>query len=284
MKKTLVAAGMLSGAFLAVHSAWAISGEELARRQARSVHLQYSPTAANAVSARGTVTVTETQTNTYFCILAWDCGYCGIQDLGRRGRILIFSVWDPVDQMDFAARPEDVKEELRAKVLYAREDVDVARFGGEGTGARTMTQVGWEVGKPVSVRIDAEPDGTNRTAYTCRYLNPESGEWERIASVSTLLHEGRARGINRLYSFVEDFWRNYHSATLVRRAEFSGIETQAAGTEAWTKATAANFTADGTPSNAIDAGPAGKGGFFLQTGGSTTNAHVRLWGRVSAEL
>lgn len=276
MKRTLV----LCSALLALHSVFAISGEELAKRQARSVHLKYAPTVPSAESVRGTVRVVETQTNTYYCILGWHNGYCGIQDLGARGRILIFSVWDPVDHEDGQKRTEAEKEELMAKILYARRDVDAARFGGEGTGARTMTQIGWKVGEPVTVRIDAAPDGTNRTAFTCYVKYPKTAEWEKIATISSRLREGRVLGINGIYSFVEDFWRNYHSATLSRRAEYFDIMSRAAGSAEWVRATSARFTADGTPSNAIDAGVSENGSFFLQTGGATTNAHVRLRDRM----
>ena len=248
-----------------------------AKRQARSVHLFYQPAVSNAAAAVGTVTVTESQTNSYYCVLGWDCGYCGIQDLGPWGNILIFSVWDPGNQHDYHARPDRVKEELRAKVLFARKGVDVARFGGEGTGARTITPIGWKVGEPVTVRVEAAPDGTNRTAYTCFYKNPADGEWQRIAAVSTLKHAGRARGLNGVYSFVEDFWRNGFSARRSRRAEFSGVATRGGDSETWVPATRARFTADSTPSAAIDAGRAPNGAFFLQTGGATTNAHARLY-------
>lgn len=251
-----------------------LSGEDLARRQARSVHLRYDPTERNADAVRGVVTVTEVQTNSYYCLFGWDCGYCGIQDVNGR-RVLIFSVWDPGDPMDFAAHPDQVAHDVRAKVLYAKEGVDVARFGGEGTGARTMTETGWKVGDHVAIQIEAKPDGEDRTAFTCRARNLKTGAWETLATVSTIRHETRACGINGIYSFVEDFWRNGHSATLSRRAEFSRIETRSPTTKKWLKAERAFFTGDGTPSLAIDAGLAPRG-FFLQTGGATTNAQTRL--------
>lgn len=251
--------------------------EDLAKRQARSVHLVYSPGERNLTSIKGTVTVTETQTNTYFCLFGWDCGYCGIQDKGEQGKVLIFSVWDPVDPTDYTARPENVKEEIRAKVLYANPEADVARFGGEGTGARTMTPFDWQVGEPVSMRVDAAPDGTNRTAYTCSYKNPANGEWTKLATLSTLCYPGHAQGLDGIYSFVEDFARNYKSAKLSRRAEFSHIAYKKSVPSEWRPITRAMFSADMTPSNTIDAGRTETGSFFLKTGGDTVNSHTRLW-------
>lgn len=250
---------------------------ELAKRQARSVHLVYSPGERNLASIKGTVTVTESQVNSYYCLYGWDCGYCGIQDKGENGRILIFSVWDPVDPTDMTAKPENVKEELRAKVLYANPDAEVARFGGEGTGARTMTPIGWKVGEPVTIRIDAALDGTNRTAYSCSYKDLKSGAWTKIATLSTLRYPGHARDLDGLYSFVEDFGRNYKSAQVSRRAEFSHLAFKKRPDSEWRPISKAMFSADVTPSLTIDAGRTETGAFFLQTGGATTNAHTRLW-------
>lgn len=277
MKKLMMAAmTMAAGVALAAN---APDPKDLAKRQARSVHLQYAQPAKNAVSARGSVTVIESQAGSYFCLFGWDCGYCGIQDLGERGRVIIFSVWDPVDPFDFAAKPDDVKEELRAKVLYSHPVVNIARFGGEGTGARTMAGFNWKEGESVSIQIDSAPDGTNRTAYTCSVLTEEG--WIKLSTVSTLKHGGNARGINGLYSFVEDFRRDYASAKVSRCAEYGNIEVKATADGEWLPITRAVFTADQTPSLAIDAGRAENGNFFLMTGGKTENKHARLWSLIN---
>jgi len=277
MKKRTIVSLILSAMVLGVY---ALTGEELARRQARSVHLTYRPTVPNADAAMATGTVTETQTNSYFMILGWDCGYCGVQDSSRYGRIFIFSVWDPGNPFDFRADPTKVHDDNRAKVLYAAPGVDVARFGGEGTGARTITDIGWKVGEPVSVRIESAAHGTNRTAFTCFVRKASDTGWRKIASVSTLKNPDRAQGLNQIHSFVEDFWRNGISASLSRRAEFSDIATRRDGDAGWTYATDAWFTGDSTQSEAVDAGALGARRFFLQTGGATTNATTRLFTNV----
>lgn len=79
--------------FFAAFTAFAApTAEEVAKRQARSVHLVYDTNGNGATAAMGTVKVTETQTNSYYSVLGWDCGYCGIQDSTAHGKILIFSV------------------------------------------------------------------------------------------------------------------------------------------------------------------------------------------------
>ena len=257
------------------------SPEELVKRQARSVHLYYADCPKTGVtSAVSTVTVRKSYPGTYFAALVWDTGYCGIQDLMDGARVVIFSVWDPVDPFDFSARPETVQEDLRAKVLYADPLMDVARFGGEGSGARTMAGLAWKEGQPVTFKVDSEADGETRMKYTCSIkLGEDAGDWYKLATISTIRSKDRGLGITSLYSFVEDFRRNYESAKNDRRAEFSNILLFYDGN--WHKAQNAYFSADNTPSTNIDAGRIPEtGAFFLATGGATTNATTQLWQRI----
>lgn len=258
-----------------------LSPEELVKRQARSVHLYYAECPRSGVdSAVATVTVRKSCPGSYFAALVWDTGYCGIQDLAEDARVVIFSVWDPVDPFDFSAKPDAVKEELRAKVLYADPVMDVARFGGEGTGARTMAGFSWKENVPVSFKVDSEPDGEQRTKYTCSIRLSDFGEeWYKLATISTIRSKDSGHGIKTLYSFVEDFRRDYESAKNDRRAEFSDINVLYDGK--WHKVNSAFFSADDTPSKNIDAGKiAETGAFFLATGGATTNATTTLWQRI----
>ena len=242
-------------------------------RQARSVHLNYAPLAPAATAVEGTVTVVETHPGTYFSIICCDRGYCGVQDLGPAGHVFIFSVWDPGDPMDLSARADQVAEDIRAKIVYCAPGTEASRFGGEGTGAKTLTKFGWKPGEPVSARIEVAPDG-NRAAFTCHVKKGADGEWRKIATISTL---GAKPALGRIYSFVEDFARNYTSATQVRRAEFGGVRTRSSATSDWVPAVRAQFTGDRTPTANVDAGKTASGNFFLQTGGDTRNAHVPLW-------
>ena len=256
----------------------ASAGVETALKQARSVHLFYSPLADKAMEARGTVTVTETQDQSYFAILCFDRGYCGIQDLGHGQHIFIFSVWEPGDSHDFSARQEAVAPDRRVRVLSVGPTTKASRFGGEGTGGKTMTPFDWKVGEPVSAEIKAESDDEEGwTKYTCR-ARLGDGPWQDIAVLSTL---GECKGLGSIYSFVEDFRRNYKSATVSRRAEFKDFATKGLGPSRWIPATSAVFSADSTQTMSIDAGATSAGAFFLQTGGDTKNEHVPLWGQVT---
>lgn len=252
------------------------SGDLLARRQARSVHLFYGA-ARPVVSAMATITVTETRPQTYFAILNWHQGYCGIQDWGDQ-KVFIFSVWDPSDPEDFAARHEDVKEEHRARVLYQNPCADVSRFGGEGTGAKTICGMAWEAGKPVTVKVETAPDdGGKRIAFTCSVRTGEQSPWEKVATISTLRDESVPPGLVYIASFVEDFRRNFKSAKESRGAEFGNIFVKQTQDGEWQQVMKARFSADGNPAENIDAGSVRPGVFFLKTGGDTRNEHAKLW-------
>lgn len=275
MKRILLAAVLLAFGTLSAEDAAAPSAPPppAEARQARSVHLNYRPLAPAATCVEGTVTVVTTQPRTYFSIICCDRGYCGVQDLGPDGRVFIFSVWEPGDPMDLKARADRVAEDIRARVVYCAPGTEASRFGGEGTGAKTLTPFDWKVGEPVSARIEVAPDG-ERAVFTCHVKKGVDGEWRRIASISTL---GAKPELGRIYSFVEDFARNYASAKQIRRAEFGGFRTRTSAASGWVPAVRALFTGDTTQTMNVDAGRTASGNFFLQTGGETRNAHVPLW-------
>lgn len=244
--------------------------------QARSVHLFYMPQVKVPESATVTMTVKEAQRNSFYMALGWNSGYFGLQDF-QGCHIFIFSVWEPGDPHDYSAQEKAVPEEKRARVVYAAENVLTERFQREGTGAKTYGDIAWKTDEPVSFRVDAEPDGEDRMIFTAYIKMRDEKDWYKLAAISTICKDPRERGVVNVYSFVEDFWRNGDSAKVARAAEFRGIKTREKGSERWVEARGANFTADATPTENIDAGPTGDGGCFLKTGGATTNEHVRLW-------
>ena len=249
-------------------------GDQEARRQARSVHLTWGGLPTNAVEVVGTVKITEEQTNSYFMVIGFDGGYMGLQNV-RGEHVGIFSVWDPEsNEFNFSAKGSDVAKEKQANVVFAAEHVNVSRFGGEGTGAKTMFGCNWKIGEPVRFRVTAEPYGDDRTLITGYIGNGDGSSETKVASISKLRH-GKPNCIRHVYSFVEDFWRNGLSKTLVRRAEFTGFAAKGPDDKEFGRATMAAFTADHNTLMTIDAGPV-PGGGFLQTGGDTKNEHVPL--------
>jgi hypothetical protein len=230
-------------------------------RAARSVHLRYP--APDGASFYNEVAVDESVNGSYFCVCGWNTGYCGIQQLSSPDdKVVIFSVWD-------AARgnnPGAVPESERVEVLYAGEGVKASRFGGEGTGAKSMFPHKWKIGETNRFLIEAKVEGV-KTAYTAWFHLNEGNQWKKLASFRTFSKGSPLKGY---YSFVEDFRRDGRSARESRRARYNNgwVKTTAGD---WTALTRALFTGDSTPTMNIDAA-ASDHGFHLATGGTTTNS------------
>ncbi|HIV08720.1 MAG TPA: DUF3472 domain-containing protein [Candidatus Spyradenecus faecavium] len=263
-------------AVMAAAVAFGQSGEEQARCQARSVHLQYQGFAEPAQVFYVEATADRFWPGSYLCMLGFDGGYAGVQELVDGRRVAIFSVWEPSDPFDFKAHPDAVHEEKRTKVLYGGQGVEVGRFGGEGTGGKSMTLWPWELGKPVRIAVSCAPDGPYRTAYTCWLWDDAKDDWFRMATFSTLVGGSQAT-LRGPYSFLEDFRRDVKSKDAVRAARFSRL--WAWDGQKWGESDQARFTADANTLTTIDAGPAADG-FWLATGGDTRNVTVPLWGAI----
>jgi len=248
-------------------STQAIEPSELAKRQCRSIHLGYpAPESEWAVID---VVVEKSAPGTYFCALGFNRGYFGMQELSNGKKVIIFSVWDKHDPNNKTDRQQDTAEDNRVGVIDVGEGVRKGRFGGEGTGSQSFFDYDWKVGDTVRFAVHAKPEG-KFTTYTGTFYDASRSTWQLMASFRT--HSGTP--LAGLYSFVEDFRRNYESAGIARRSTFNNgwcMDTQGS----WHPLIKARFTADPTPSNTIDAAPV-TDGFFLQTGGDTENAHTKL--------
>ena len=242
---------------LAVGAAFAAD----APRAARSVHLHYR--APEATLFYNEVTVDQSQPGSYFCACGFAQGYFGIQQLtGQRKKVAIFSVWEPGQQND----PNSVPADRRVELLEKGEGVRAGRFGGEGTGGQSFLDYDWKPGETYRFLVRAVPKD-ERTAYSAYfYLNGEK-RWQHMATFSTLSKGSYLKGY---YSFIEDFRRDGASARESRRAHFGNGWVRAVTGE-WLPLTQAKFTGDQTPTLNVDAGTA-KNGFFLATGGETTNS------------
>jgi hypothetical protein len=230
----------------------------------RSVHLSYPAPPGKAVYNE--VTIDQSAPGTYFCVTAFDMGYCGLQELGDGKKVLLFSVWDPGDQND----PNQVKQEQRVKLLHKDPAVRIGRFGNEGTGGQSFFDLAWKPGQTYCILISAKVDG-DRTAYSCRFFEPEQREWRHLATFSTL---AKGKLLSGCYSFVEDFRRDRVSATQVRSARFGNGWLQNTDGQ-WVALSKAKFTADANPVVNINAGVKGDQ-FFLATGGTTSNDGAKL--------
>lgn len=245
-------------------AATATADEKLAGIACRSVHWQYPAPAGTAFYNE--VSVSRSARGTYFCVCGFNKGYFGIQELADGKKLVIFSVWEPGKQDN----PNVVAEDRRTKCLYQGEGVRVKRFGGEGTGGQSFFDYDWKLDTVYRFLVTASADG-ERTAYTGYFHVPESRQWKKLVTFSTLA-EGKLLG--GYYSFVEDFRRNRASAQEARRASFGNGWVRPTAGE-WVPIESARFTADGNPATNIDAGLDGTT-FYLATGGATVNTGVKL--------
>ena len=203
-------------------------------RAARSVHLGWQAPEADWFYLE--MTVRESVPGSYFMACGWNTGYFGIQELGDRRKVVIFSVWDPTRGDD----PNQVAAEDRVELVAQRPDVRIRRFGGEGTGGQCMASCEWEIGKPMPFLLGARIEG-EKTAYAGYVWNERKSQWEQLVSFRVRTGGQPLRG---LYSFVEDFRRNYQSAKQVRSADFgNGWVRSVAGD--WVPLDKARFTASG---------------------------------------
>lgn len=232
----------------------------------RSVHLGYP--AEEGVAFYTEMTVEKSAEGTYFMAAGFRLGYFGIQELGNKKKVVLFSVWDPTSGDD----PKKVDPKKQVKLLHQDPEVRVGRFGGEGTGGQSFFDYDWKVKETYRFLVTAKADGNDRTAFSGYFYIPEKKEWKHLVTFSTL-SEGKL--LAGYYSFIEDFRRNKISTKNERRARFSNgwVHT----TEGkWVELTQARFTADANPVLNIDAGPQNKTEFFLVTGGDVKNETTKL--------
>ena len=251
-------------------------GEMLAKRQCRSVHLGYkAPPAEWAVIE---VSPKLSAPGTYFCAMGFNSGYFGFQELGDGKKVVIFSVWDKAKPGHNDRDQSTIPESERVGVLKVGEGVRPMRFGGEGTGSKSFFDYDWEIGETLRFAVQAKPEG-KLTTFTGYFFDNKRKQWQLMAKFRTEL----GQPIRGLYSFIEDFRRNFQSAKIARRAEYLNCWVKPNKGE-WQAASIAKFTADGTPSNTIDAGPIkGSQGFFLQTGGDTEMKTTKLWAEMKTQ-
>ncbi len=238
-----------------------VVAQDTTPRAARSVHLAYPAPAGSAFYNE--VTVEASVNGSYFMACGFHRGYFGIQQLGSGKKVVIFSIWDPTKGDDAKAVPE----EKRVEMLGSGEGVRVSRFGGEGTGAKSMWDYDWKIGVTYRFLVRASIDG-EATSYTAHFYVPERGEWQYLAHFRT--HTG-GQPLGRYYSFVEDFRRDGKSPHEVRRARFGHGWVKPIDAP-WQQLREAKFTADGTKLDNINAAVVGHA-FQLTTGGDTTTTN-----------
>ena len=228
-------------------------------KAARSVHLRYPAPEGRIFTNE--VTVEESVPGSYFMACGFSRGYFGIQELGDGSKRVLFSVWDPTVGDD----PYAVEKHDQVEILEQGKDVEVKRFGGEGTGGQSFWSYDWQLGRSYKLLVASKVEG-EKTVFSGYFYVPEQNRWQLMATFRT---KTGGAPLKNYYSFVEDFRRGGQSAEQIRRARFGGGWVKTEGGD-WVALRRAQFTADGNSQLHINAGVSGDA-FFLQNGGTTRN-------------
>lgn len=239
--------------------------ENMAARQCTSVHLAYLPEIPNHSAAYQVTVVEKTAPGTYFACNNFTTGYIGVQDIPvQEGEppkhVAIFSVWDAKDTGD---NPHAAPESERAKLVQRGEGVHTTRFGGEGTGGKSMRLFNWKVGEPIRTLVVEKEDGPDFRQVAGYIFNPATQKWDFMSCWRV---QALRRGLGGGCGFVEDFRRNIESKQYERRATF-GPAFRWDG-QKWHQATKFRFTRDANPNQEINCSINKQLGYFsLATGG-----------------
>ncbi len=242
--------------------------ENMAQRQCTSVHLGYRPTLPGHTAAYTEMVIEKSAPGTYFAANNFSAGYIGFQELtAKEGetprRVAIFSIWDAKDSGD---NPNAAAEEDRAKLIASGDGVDTARFGGEGTGGRSMRDFAWKEGEVLRTLVVEKADGEHFRQIAGYVWNPGTGAWELM---SCWRIQALTRGLGGGCGFVEDFCRNVESKSHERRATFGPAFRWAEGK--WHQADVFTFTKDANPNMEINCRRNAQRGYFsLATGGTVS--------------
>lgn len=241
--------------------------ENMAKRQCASVHLNYGPFMPMHTAAYQEAVIEKSAPGTYFACNNFGNGYIGVQELAHKDeqgnpvRVAIFSIWDAKDSGD---NPLAAPEEERAKLVQRGEGVWTTRFGGEGTGGKSMRPFNWKEGEVIKTLVVEHADGPDFRQIAGYIFDPARGEW---ALLSCWRVQALRRGLGGGCGFVEDFKRDVVSKQYERRATF-GPALRWDGKQ-WHAATEFRFTRDGNPLKEINCRFNPKRGYYsLATGGT----------------
>lgn len=222
----------------------------LLAQYADSVWLDYQEGLAITGDAIMTdIKVEETTLYTYYAGLVWNTGYMGLQrGGGGYFKHVHFSVWDPPSGG-------------LAEFVYADNDVEVQRFGGEGTGWKAMWPFNWN--ENITYRLCVLLTHTNSSTYYDSYFfDPTIGTWKHMA---TFRRTDALHSFSYVASFVEDFGSTFQN----RRSCLFGNAWLRKFDKKWVDLRTAKYAAGGVRTNK-DADV--EGNFFrLETGGGTTS-------------
>lgn len=231
------------------------------RRNAASVHLNYSPpSSANVAAFYCEVMAVEDPVWTFYMACGFHRGYFGMQINSPTERRIIFSVWDKGgEKLD----RHKVAEADRVKLAAKGEGVVAEDFGNEGTGGHSHLVYSWKTREKQRFLVTAKPGEGAHTIYSGFYFHPDKKQWVLISSWDAPKDGHYLRG---LHSFSENF--GGANGQLRRKALFGNQWIKTAEGQ-WQEITTASFSHDptGTTDRLDRFMGVENGQFFLSHGG-----------------
>ncbi len=173
----------------------------------------------------------------YYMANGFNGGYFGIQVNSDTERRVLFSIWSPFS----TDNPEDIPPEYRVTTLKHGDNVQIGKFGNEGSGGQSFLRYNWEVDTHYGFLTKISPvKGTDSTDFTAYFYDPKIQQWQLIASFrrpkTSTYH-------NNIYSFLENFIPG--SGQFERSAIYTNQWVKPVAGE-WQEITNAQFTYDAT--------------------------------------
>lgn len=208
-------------------------------RRGPSVHLTYkTPQDKDILWFYNEVTVAPGQDviGSYFMANGFGEGYFGMQVNSEEERRILFSVWSPYDTQN----PDDIPEDYKIIMLGKGEGVHTGEFGNEGSGGQSYKVFNWQAGNTYKFLLKAKPSENNSTDYTAYFFDPQTDQWNLIASFR---RPYTTTYVTRPHSFLENFVTQ--TGYITRKGTYGNqwvYDTQGQ----WHELTQAKFTADAT--------------------------------------
>ncbi len=146
------------------------------------------------------IKVLESAPGTYFMTNGFNAG---IRDSRERTAEKILDLLD-LGSWFQRARPEEVAEEERVKLIFKHDAVRIGRLATKETGGQSFYDYEWKIGATYRFLVTAELKD-QFTEFTNWFYHPEQKEWLKLV---TFARKNQGKLLGGYYSFVEDFRRN----------------------------------------------------------------------------
>lgn len=192
-------------------------------------------------------------------------GYCGMQN-SPQGHNFIFSLWDP----------SSVHEAIRAE--YIGDGTDIANFGGEGTGLRSLNyKVGWLPDQWYTF-VTRVWNLNDRSYYGFWIFDESNNTWHHLVTMNYPVKN--LKFISRSSAFIEDWMGNGTSVREIHRKNGWKRKLNSQWF-AFNQATISRVSPDAGCANYIenyDGGVIANEYFFIKSGGSNTHPLTNVSG------